>query len=209
MKRLAVVTAIVGVTFALAQAASASTQITWVGGQDQGSDNLPCDGGAHWVLSPAQGITSASLTLHGNTVQMQQSGGGSFSADTDGIVNVGDVVTVVYEGDNDTAFLKLSHCIPSSSPSPTHSPSETPSETPSESVSPSESETTTPSESHTPSESVLGTSHTKHPSTGPTSGGTAFTGSDVAGFGLLAAGLAALGLGSLYVARKRGANLDR
>jgi hypothetical protein len=135
---------------------------------------------------------------------MVQSGQGSYSVDTDGIVNVGDVVTVTYEGDNDTAFLKLSHCIASSTPSPTHSPSETPSET----VSPSESETTTPSESTKPTESVLGTSHTRHPSDEGT-GGTAFTGSDVAGFGLLAAGLAALGLGSLYVARKRGANLDR
>ena len=90
-------------------AAVAATTITWTG---QGSQNLPCSGNEHWVLSPAQGITSAFLTVDGVNYPMSQSGAGSFSVDTNVGVDAGDIgnVTVTYEGTNTTAFIKLSHC---------------------------------------------------------------------------------------------------
>ena len=90
-------------------AAVAASPTTWTG---QGSQNLPCSGNEHWVLSPAQGITSAVLTVRGVNYPMLQSGQGSFSVDTNVGVNAGDIgqVTATYEGANTTAFLKLSHC---------------------------------------------------------------------------------------------------
>jgi hypothetical protein len=103
MKRLAALLFIAAVPLAFVGIASASTSITWVGGTGNGSDNLPCADGAHWVLSPAQGITSATLAFDGHTYDMVQSGEGSFSVDTPGPVGVGDVVTVSYEGQTSTS----------------------------------------------------------------------------------------------------------
>jgi hypothetical protein len=216
MKKL-IVLGVAAAWMLLGPAAVASTQITWVAGSDAGSDQLPCADGAHWVLSPAAGITSATLTFKGHTYTMVQSGGGSFSVDTPGTVEVGDTVTVTFEGSNYAAFLKLSHCLSTSpSPSETESPSvtvsptetETPSETvspsetesPSETVSPTESETTSPTKSPT----VLGTSGTRGPS-GSVAGTTAFTGYNATPFAVGAGLLTLVGLGLLYVARRRSA----
>ena len=90
-------------------AAAAATTTTWTG---NGSGNLPCSGNEHWVLSPAQGITSAVLTVRGVNYTMVQNGLGSFAVDTNVGVNAGDIgnVTATYEGANNTAFIKLSHC---------------------------------------------------------------------------------------------------
>ncbi len=87
--------------------ASASTSTTWTG---QGSENLPCSDAAHWILSPAKGITSATLFVGGQSYSMIQSGSGSFSADSSGAVSANTSVSATYEGSNTTAFLKLSHC---------------------------------------------------------------------------------------------------
>jgi hypothetical protein len=87
--------------------ASASTSVTWTG---NGSENLPCSDAAHWVLSPAKGITSATLYVGGTAYTMAQNGLGSFAADSVGAVDASTLVTATYEGANTTAFLKLSHC---------------------------------------------------------------------------------------------------
>jgi hypothetical protein len=93
----------------LPSAAVAATTTTWTG---NGSENLPCSGNEHWVLSPAKGITSAVLTVRTVNYTMHQNGKGSFAVDTNVGVNAGDIgnVTATYEGDNDKAFIKLSHC---------------------------------------------------------------------------------------------------
>jgi hypothetical protein len=88
--------------------ATGGTTIQWEG---HGSDNLPCSGNEHWVLSPAQGITSATLYINGVAYSMSKNGnGGSYSADTNVGFNGSQSVSVTYYGDNDKAFLKLSHC---------------------------------------------------------------------------------------------------
>jgi hypothetical protein len=227
MKRLAVLAFAVTIPLSIAGAASASTTITWVAGKDPGSTNLPCLEGAHWILSPAQGITSATLTFDGHTYDMVQSGDGSFFVDTPGPVEDGDVVTVTFQGDNDNAFLKLSHCTTVGSPSPSPSESESPSPSESESPSPSDSESPSPSESESPSESVgpsesespkpstsvKGESHTRTPSgsggAGPSdTGGTAFTGSNSVPYTVAAIVLVLLGLASLAIARRHAARSE-
>jgi hypothetical protein len=87
--------------------ALASTTIGWGG---TGGDNLPCSGNEHWVLAPAQGVTSATLTIDGVDYVMSQSGQGSFAVDTDVGFDGSQSVSVTYEGDNDQAHLQLSHC---------------------------------------------------------------------------------------------------
>ena len=209
MKKL-IVLGITAACMLLAPAALASGEFTWTAGVDQGSDNLPCTNGAHWVLTGTQNVTSATLTFKGQTYQMEQSGSGSFSVDTPGSVEEGDTVLVTFEGSGYPA-LRLSHCTstsPSPSPSESESPSPSPSESESPSVSPSESESpsvspTSTSKSPTPSETVLGSSHTRSPS--ESVGGTAFTGSDATPFALGAGALGLLGLSLLYIARRRSA----
>jgi hypothetical protein len=93
-----------GSTLAFAQS---GTPIQW---QGHGSENLPCSGNEHWVLSPAKGITSATLYIDGVPYAMSQNGAGSYSADTDVGFDGSQSVSVTYFGDNDSAFLKLSHC---------------------------------------------------------------------------------------------------
>jgi hypothetical protein len=109
MKRLLVGVVVALATMALfaAPVGATTTTIEWEG---QGSENLPCSGNEHWVLSPAQGITSATLTIDGVSYPMTQSGNGSYSVDTDVGFDGTQSVSVTYEGDNDSAHLQLSHC---------------------------------------------------------------------------------------------------
>jgi endoglucanase len=172
---------------ALAAPAYASTTVEWTG---NGSENIPCADGGHWVLSPSQGITSATLTVDGTTYVMHQNGGGSFAADSDGAITADVEASATYEGDNDKAFLKLSHCIEgtSSTPPPTTPPPTTtpPATTPPE---------TTPVPTRT---TVLG----KHSANPKPHRSTAFTGTPtwpIAGL----VGFASLGLGSLALARRK------
>src|SRR5919198_4664478 len=94
-----------------APALAGETTISWEG---NGSENLPCAGNEHWVLSPAQGITSATLTIDGVDYTMTQSGDGSFSADTDVGFDGSQDVSVTYVFDDAQgdpgAHLQLSHC---------------------------------------------------------------------------------------------------
>jgi len=101
--------------FAAMGAASASTTVNWTG---NGSENLPCADAAHWVLSPAKGITSATLYVDGVAYTMAQNGNGSFAADSSGAVTSSSAVSASYEGTNTTAFLKLSHCEQGTPPPP-------------------------------------------------------------------------------------------
>jgi hypothetical protein len=89
--------------------ATGSTTTQWGG---NGSENLPCSGSEHWVLSPAKGITSATLYIDGVAYAMSKNGGGasSYSADTNVGFDGSQSVSVTYSGANDSAFLKLSHC---------------------------------------------------------------------------------------------------
>ena len=109
MKRLFVVAAAALASLALtaAPAFADGTTIQWDG---HGSENLPCSGNEHWVLSPAQGIKGATLYIDGVAYAMTQNGQGSYSADTNVGFDGSQSVSVRYFGDNDQAFLKLSHC---------------------------------------------------------------------------------------------------
>jgi hypothetical protein len=91
------------------------TSVTWL---LNGSKNLPCADGAHWVLGPAKGITSATLFVNGAAYTMLQNGRGSFAADSVGAVTASSVVSATYEGANTTPFLKLSHCEQGETPPP-------------------------------------------------------------------------------------------
>jgi hypothetical protein len=97
------------------QGVSAGTQVIWGG---NGSENLPCKDGGHWILSPAQGITSATLTVGGVQYVMSQGGEGqgAFHGESVGSVTQSTTATVVYEGSNDKAFLKLSNCLDEKDP---------------------------------------------------------------------------------------------
>jgi hypothetical protein len=68
--------------------ADGSTTIQW---QGQGSDNLPCSSGGHWILADSHGqgwaVTSATLTVNGQSYTMTQNGGGSWSADSNGALD--------------------------------------------------------------------------------------------------------------------------
>ena len=61
-----------------ASIALAATTLPWTG---QGGENLPCDGGGHWVLT-GKGVTSATMEVNGVTYTMVQNGNGSFAADS-------------------------------------------------------------------------------------------------------------------------------
>lgn len=176
MKKLGVTVLTVGAVFLLASPAWAEGTIPWAG---NGSDNLPCADGAHWVVAPAFGIESATLTVDGVDYVMTQSGNGSWSADSSGAIDdtVNAYVTYTGPGD-DRDHLQLSHCL-GASPSPSESESPSPTESPSPSETESPSPTNSPSvtgspsvrpTSHTPTTSVKGASHTPSP--------TAFTGSN-------------------------------
>jgi hypothetical protein len=93
----------------LAGSALASTTINWTG---QGSENLPCGRGGHWVLT-GKGVTSATLTVGSHTYTMVQNGGGSFSADSVGFIVDTTVASASYEGTvaNGNPQLVLSSCV--------------------------------------------------------------------------------------------------
>lgn len=88
---------------------AADGTVTW-GGHGATS----CPNGAHWVLSPSQGVTGAVLTVDGASYTMHQSGGGSWSADSAGTVTPSSSASVSYTGTftgNGTMSLQLSHCL--------------------------------------------------------------------------------------------------
>jgi hypothetical protein len=97
-----------------ASIALASTTIQWTG---QGSENLPCSGGGHWVLT-GQGITSATMTVNGVQYTMVQNGNGSFAADSNGSLGAGTTASATYEGSARNPQFVLSHCVAGGYPDP-------------------------------------------------------------------------------------------
>ncbi len=155
--KFALITAIV-LALAIPTAAFADGTVVWTG---HGSDNLPCPGGAHWVLSNAQGITGATLIVNGNSYGMSQSGQGSWSADS-GALGTSVTASANYTGDaTGTPQLQLSHCNaaptptntpdPTETPTPTNTPTNTPGPSPTPSNTPTNTPTNTPGPSPTPS----------------------------------------------------------
>jgi len=114
--RRAAVGLLVVAPLAMSGIAHASTTTVWAG---NGSDNLPCADGGHWVLSPAQGITAATLTVDGIDYTMQKNGNnGSWAADSGGPLTGSTTASATYDGNNSVAFLKLSHCAEGPPPPP-------------------------------------------------------------------------------------------
>src|SRR4029450_10921153 len=89
MKKILVLLAVLVTAAIAATPAIASGTVTWTG---QGSQNLPCSGGEHWILSGNATVTGATLKFNGQVVAtFTQSGGGSWSADTDLGVTAADI----------------------------------------------------------------------------------------------------------------------
>jgi hypothetical protein len=109
MKKIVLLMAVLATAAIAATPAFASGTVTWTG---QGSNNLPCSGNEHWVLSGNADVTGATLKFNGSTVAtFSQSGGGSWSADTNLGVTSADIgdVTAEWTGTG-TPHLVLSHC---------------------------------------------------------------------------------------------------
>jgi hypothetical protein len=104
----ALATAAIAVTPALA---AGTTTVDWDG---QGSEKLPCAGNEHWVLAPAQGVTSATLHLDGTDYGMNAPNGGNGAWDV--FTNIGfdgsqsASVTYSFSGEDPESHLQLSAC---------------------------------------------------------------------------------------------------
>ena len=161
--------------------AFANGTITWDG--VQGLPEGGCPNGAHWILSPAAGITSATLHVDGQTIQMSQNGpNGSFSGFSSGPVTGSTDASADYVGTaSDSTSLKVSACVGGTTTPPTTPPTVAPT-----TVQPSESETETVSPT------------TVRP------GKLAFTGiEDVVPIGALALTLMTTGSGLLWAGSRR------
>jgi hypothetical protein len=92
-------------------AAFANGTITWDG--VQGLPEGGCPNGAHWILSPAATITSATLHVGNQTIQMSQNGpNGSFSGFSSGPVTGSTSASADYVGTaSDSTSLKVSGCV--------------------------------------------------------------------------------------------------
>src|SRR5918912_1350699 len=109
MKRFLVLVAVLATAAIAATPALAGGTVTWTG---QGSDNLPCSGSEHWILSGNADVTGAQLFFNGQLVgSFSQSGQGSWSIDTDLGVTSADIghVTATWTGTG-SPQLVLSHC---------------------------------------------------------------------------------------------------
>jgi hypothetical protein len=211
---------VAGVIAVMSPWALADGTIPWGG---NGSDNLPCTDGGHWVLAPSFGVESATLFVNGQSYTMVQAGNGhgSWSADSVGPLTDPVDAYVEFTGDGNTRnHLQLSHCTegepsPSPSESPSPSPSESPSPSPSESPSPSPSESPSPSVSPTVAPNVHHNCRgngADRPRCNPSEtvtppSGVAFTGpsSDVVTYGLMAIAFLLIGTGLVW----RGYRLNR
>lgn len=129
--------------------------INWTG---NGSENLPCTNGGHWVLAPSSNITGGTGYVNGASYQLTQNSNGSWWFDSSGPIDENSTASVSYIGNGDSQnHLQLSHCIGGTETPPTETP---PTETP-----PTETVTETP-----PTETVTETppTVTVTPPTDPT-----------------------------------------
>ncbi len=112
MRKILVVLAAAFATAAIAVTPAFAGSATWTG------QGLPasgeCPNGAHWILSPGDGISSATLTVDGVDYPMSKNGpsggNGSLEASTPGAVDANTDASATWAGD-DGATLKLSHCL--------------------------------------------------------------------------------------------------
>jgi hypothetical protein len=165
-------------------AVRADGSIPWGG---NGADQLPCANGAHWVLSPSDGIDSAILHVGNATYTMTENGGGSWSADSAGDVpSDQSQVWVEFTGAGDAKdHLQLSHCLEGSSQSASASASQSASASASQSASASASQSASASTSQSPEGSVEAATPVASASTP----NTAFTAPSSTSSGALLAGL--------------------
>lgn len=136
--------------------AQADGIINWAG---NGSENLPCEYGGHWVLAPSEGIIAAILHVNGSDYTMIQHGNGSWSADSSGPLDSNSTASVSYIGEgSENNHLQLSHCTEGIDPTPTETDPPTPTETviPTETTVPTE--TPDPTETPVPTETLIPTS---------------------------------------------------
>lgn len=157
MKTFLFVTAIVLLAMGLFYSpAQADGIINWAG---NGSENLPCEYGGHWVLAPSEGIIGAILHVNGSDYTMIQHGNGSWSADSSGPLDSNSTASVSYIGEgSENNHLQLSHCTEGVDPTPTETDPPTPTETviPTETTVPTE--TPDPTETPVPTETLIPTS---------------------------------------------------
>lgn len=129
MKKFLFVIAAVLFVFGIVQIpVQADGVIDWEG---QGSENLPCTGGGHWVVAPSFNITGGTGNVNGASYSLTQNGGdGSWWFDSVGSISANSTAYVSYTGEGDPRnHLQLSHCIGGTDPTPTYTvvpPTETP-----------------------------------------------------------------------------------
>lgn len=162
MKRLLLVIPALALVLAFAGQAKADVvQVPW---GRQGAENLPCPGGAHWVMSPGHGVTTATVAVNATDWGMVQ----AWDADESWYINTGpvtaaDTVVLAYIGAAPTDMtLTLTACVGTAPPSPTPTitaPPPTPSP-PSPTPTPSPSPTPAPTFRH--KAVVICKSWTKH-----------------------------------------------
>ena len=86
---------------------------THVWGEDdnkQGSPNLPCASGGHWIFQFTGTVTAATLHVGSEDITMSPQGG-HFVADSTGPVDANTSVSVTWIGSGDGTLLTLSHCL--------------------------------------------------------------------------------------------------
>jgi uncharacterized repeat protein (TIGR01451 family) len=86
------------------------THIWGVDDQKQGSPNLPCANGGHWIFQFTGTVTAATLHVGSEDVTMSPQGS-HFVADSSGPVDATTSVTVTWIGSGDGTLLTLSHCV--------------------------------------------------------------------------------------------------
>jgi hypothetical protein len=112
MKRILVLVAVLA-TAAIAATPAFAGSASWDGQTGNGADNLPCEVGGFWVLSPGADVGTATLTVNGVVVgDMVQAGGGdsAYQLASSGALDENSTASVSWTGSSTEAFLKLSHC---------------------------------------------------------------------------------------------------
>jgi hypothetical protein len=125
--RVLMLALVVVATMAVAGIARADDTANWDGQTGNGSDNLPCPFGAHWILSPGGGVTGAELTVDSAAaIDMTQHANGSWTANSDEPVDENSTASADWTGSQDPApSLKLSHCLTGTTTTTTEPPGTT------------------------------------------------------------------------------------
>ena len=87
------------------------THVWGVDDNKQGSPNLPCANGGHWIFQFTGTVTAATLHVGGEPAITMKLQGGHFVADSSGPVDANTSVSVTWTGSGDGTLLTLSHCV--------------------------------------------------------------------------------------------------